>query len=239
MKLSNNKICTFAVFLVLIGFAFGVSFNISVANASDSPTTLSDFSEAVVKLQNEKISRSVLTTKIEKLLNNSSDEVKFELLQLIPDDSTVRASRTVELLPGIVGITDNQDVSEEDILTRSLSGKGFGNRKYTAFRGITIAGVFNIGLSLVNHYNVSNKGHLTMRSLDEAGTAIIGTYKFTKKMSDKTANKVGHNIDGYGDYKITIKNLGTYKKRLTSFVKLTKINLTGKYVVVDQTNSLS
>ncbi|MEK5176729.1 hypothetical protein NST63_26675 [Heyndrickxia sp. FSL W8-0496] len=123
-----------------------------------------------------------------------------------------------------------KDEPEASIGITGSEYKEYGNRRYTATFKINAIAWPDSTISLVNHYKIGSYG-LKMTSVDSAGTTAIfpTTIKVVSTdITDGVAEKVGYDINGRGQYTVTIGGyngigLITRHYTLTSTIKLEKL----------------
>ncbi|WHX78011.1 hypothetical protein QNH32_13895 [Priestia flexa] len=217
---------------------------------------LSDSTEMEAMDDSDKmeIVESVFENTTEEAIEEYNDQIMEELQEgaegLDQDElqETGYTSNEVTLSDGRQAEFEASDVSEDEsfilqgqrLSPYSKETKNFGNRRYTATVTFTSYGVTVAKISLANHYSVGSDGlkmRYTSKSPTESYLSVFDIISATTETTDSTAPKVGHDINGLGEY--TIKSggsifSGTKYFEIRSTIKLVKLDKAKKTASVDQ-----
>lgn len=210
----------------------------------DEITTINQLDKAVEETNN--MASNDKFNAIEEIIDDMSSDLRKELFDLSKEEFTINGQSTK-----VKNVTDNiqifaSGIDEEDKNTddelfnplkptlRAATTKAYGNRRYTGTHGWNLGGIGMRYLKLVNHYKVDKNG-LTMTSVDDTGTSLMGSYSFTGSIPDKYAEKVGYDINGRGKYTTTtVGGWFTTVGQITSTIKLSTWDKKNKKVTVNQ-----
>ncbi len=207
----------------------------------------SDDDDAERKYMFENTNPEILKVYTERFFDEVDEAIDGMLNEeFIADTSNpLNVKEDAQALPGGGVVTSLETDTREGggIMTYSTVNKGFGDRRYTASYNISHFAYPDTKLRLVNRYKINKKG-LTMTSTSTGGTGAVfpNTVSIkSNKITDKYAPKVGHDINGLAEYKLTIvgyNGVGLLTKdySINSSIKLKA--LYSKSAKVSQTRSV-
>ncbi|MEK5105095.1 hypothetical protein MKX83_24445 [Cytobacillus sp. FSL M8-0252] len=171
-----------------------------------------------------------IVSAFEELTEEVSSEISLDTNDSETYQETVSKVTENDVLVEVTVTDENVDQDTSGSIIKPFATEKFGSRSYKVDYAFYHALYPDTHMVLITYYNASSKG-LTATSTSKAGSSAMfpTTLVSSTKITDKTANVVGHDINGQGDYVMTIggyNGIGLVTRNITviSTIKLTKIS---------------